>query len=210
MKKNDLEIRSISSEVRLAEDSRTVSGYAMLFDTESQDLGFIETIQRGALTQQQVDESDVFALFNHNSEKVLARSRHGQGSLHLTVDDRGLYYEFDAPHTAMGDELLEHLRRGEVTQSSFAFAVDWNDQSAQDITYRDGVRRRTIHKIALLADVSPVFRPAYNQTTCAQRALDEFNHLEDEERQAQELARKQEVEDKLRELEQQLNAALSK
>ena len=61
----------------------------------------------------------------YNEERgVLARSKFGNGSLELTIDDTGLRYKFDAPNTQLGDELLEGIRRGDISTSSFAFKVE--------------------------------------------------------------------------------------
>lgn len=153
--------------------SRTVYGYAIVFDSPSQDMGFIETIKRGAITQELVDACDVFAKFNHNDDKVLARSNNGQGSLTLTVDEKGLRYEFEAPNTALGDELLEYLKRGDISKSSFAFALNPNDKNAQKWEKRDGKMYRTINHIGYLFDVSPVWQPAYKATSVDKRDLED-------------------------------------
>ena len=84
------EVRNIQSEVRFAPEEGMVEGYAMLFNTQSDGLPFYETIESGALDGV-LERSDVFALLNHSIERgVLARSKNGNGSLELTVDDRGL------------------------------------------------------------------------------------------------------------------------
>ena len=75
-----------------------------------------------------IEKSDILCLLNHNEDKgVLARSKFGVGSLSLSVDSTGLKYRFDAPNTAVGNELLEGLRRGDISTSSFAFTID-NDE----------------------------------------------------------------------------------
>jgi HK97 family phage prohead protease/HK97 family phage major capsid protein len=168
-------------EIRKAEiqsaSGRTVSGYAVRFETESVNMGFVEIIKRGAITEETIKTSDVFALLNHNENTVLARSNHGVGSLTLTVDNDGVYYEFEAPNTANGDELLEHIKRGEISQSSFAFTVS-NEDGAETWTKRsDGVIVRQINKIARLYDISPVYQPAYTETTCSRRALEKISEL---------------------------------
>ena len=163
--------------------SRTVYGYAIVFDSPSQDMGFIETIKRGAITQEMVDACDVFAKFNHNDDKVLARSNNGQGSLILTVDEKGLRYEFEAPNTALGDELLEYLKRGDISKSSFAFAISPDEKDAQKWEKRDGKLYRTINKIGYLYDVSPVWTPAYIATSVDKRDFEEAkNKIELEEK----------------------------
>lgn len=153
-------------------NGRTVEGYAVVFDSLSNYLGFFETIHRGAITNQTLAESDVFALFNHNENDVLARSNRGKGSLTLTLDNIGLKYSFDAPNTQAGNELLEHINRGEIEGSSFAFYVDTQDTEAEKWTKQDGELYRDIYKIAYVADVSPVYSPAYGSTTCSARAAE--------------------------------------
>lgn len=162
------EIRNTSYQVEVTGESgekRTVEGYALLFDTPSDGLHFEETIARGALDGV-VGKSDVFALLNHDFDRgVLARSKNGSGSLTLEVDAKGLKYRFEAPKTALGDELLENIRRGEINQSSFCFDVEkdtWEKKS-------DGTWKRTVEKIGNLYDVAPVYNAAYSKTSVYMR-----------------------------------------
>ena len=62
---------------------RTIEGYAAVFNSESEDA---------------INNSDIFALFNHDDDRVLARSKNGVGTLSLKVDGRGLKYSFEAPN----------------------------------------------------------------------------------------------------------------
>lgn len=174
------EIRNCNFEgVRnLNADSRMVEGYALVFDSESKDLGgFHEIIDRNAL-QGVIEKSDVFCLLNHNEDKgVLARSNKGVGSLKLEVDYKGLKYSFEAPKTALGDELLEGIRRGDISTSSFGFVVgddQWEKRS-------DGTYLRTIKTIKELFDVSPVYQAAYKATSVNTRGLDNLKQKEKEE-----------------------------
>lgn len=169
------EVRNCNFEVRnLDKDSRTVEGYALVFNSESNDLGgFTEVIDRNAL-QGVLEKSDVLCLLNHNEDKgVLARYNKGVGSLTLEVDDTGLKYTFQAPKTALGDELLEGLRRGDITTSSFAFVVDTDKWEKRDDGYL-----RTITHISELFDVSPVYKAAYSQTSVNTRGLDDLKQKE--------------------------------
>jgi HK97 family phage prohead protease len=138
-------------------EERMVSGYAAVFNQESEDLGgFIEIIKPGAFSD--VLENDVRALWNHDANYLLARTT--SGTLKIAEDARGLYYEFDAPHTTYGNDLLELLRRGDVTQSSFGFAIKKDEWVS-----RNGITYRYIHSVSRLFDVSPVTYPAYPATT---------------------------------------------
>lgn len=163
-----MEIRLYGSASSQA-DSRTVEGYALKFNQESQDLGFFETLAPGCITEDTIKRSDIYAKLNHRDDVILARSRYGEGSLELELREDGLYYRFEAPSTVYGDELLEHLRRGEITSSSFAFSIPQDGESEKWTRDLDNTLHRRILKIDRLYDVSPVFEPAYLSTTCSKR-----------------------------------------
>ena len=160
-------------------DTRTVEGYAIVFDSPSEDMGFYETIAPSAVTEDVINRSDVFALFNHDTNKVLARCKYGKGSLTLALDDRGLKYSFTVPKTELGNELLEHLERGEIDGSSFAFIVS-SEEGSEVWENINGTTHRTINKIESLVDVSPVWQPAYSATSVSARALEKLNEMEQE------------------------------
>lgn len=187
MENNKKEIRNVTSPLALTRggddsESRMVEGYAILFGVHSDGLYFDEVIESGALDGV-IERSDVMAVLNHNVERgVLARSRKGKGSLELIVDEKGLLYRFEAPKTALGDELLENLRRGEVCESSFCFSVKRDTWQ-----YNEGERsHRTIHEIDELFDVSPVYNAAYSATSVYTRGLDEAKSKAEEERSKKE------------------------
>ena len=197
------EIRNFEGEIRNAGAARKVEGYAAVFNAESRDLGdFTEIIEEHAFDNV-IPESDVFARFNHG-EKILARCNHGKGSLTLSIDERGLRYEFDAHDTDAGNELLYFLRNGDISQSSFAFTVakdTWTKNA-------DGKYLRTINKIGKLYDVSPVWSAAYGDATSVScRSFEEFKAHEAEElRKAQEEeAKRQAEEEAAKEAERQEN-----
>jgi HK97 family phage major capsid protein/HK97 family phage prohead protease len=191
----DIEIRNYGGIDNFNEETRTISGYALKFDTPSQYMGFYEKIDRSAINEELIKKSDIFALFNHDENKVLARSRYGEGSLKLEIREDGLYYEFEAPHTQWGDEVIEHLKRGEIFGSSFAFMLPLD--STGDIREYDenGVLNRTIIKIERLFDVSPVFEPAYLATTCSKRTLDILEDIENRAKEQEEVKDEDEKEE---------------
>lgn len=167
------EIRNTTFQVTANEEDekRTVEGYALLFGINSDNLGFEEVIERGALDGV-LGKSDVFALLNHDRSKgILARAKNGNGSLSLEVDTKGLKYRFEAPKTALGNELLENLRRGEIDQSSFAFTVA--DGGEKWERQKNGVWKRTISKFERIYDVSPVYNAAYSKTSMYMRGKEE-------------------------------------
>lgn len=163
------EIRNIASQMIADEEKRTVEGYALLFGVSSDGLPFEEVIERGALDGV-IEKSDVFALMNHSQSRgILARCNQGNGSLSLSVDSKGLKYRFEAPKTALGDELLENIRRGEINESSFCFDVEkdtWEKKS-------DGTWKRTVSKVGNLYDISPVYNAAYSKTSVYMRGKEQ-------------------------------------
>lgn len=169
---NKKEIRNTPFQVQVTgedEEKRTIEGYALLFETPSDGLSFTEVIQRGALDGV-LGKSDVFALLNHDQSRgILVRSKNGQGSLILSVDDKGLKYRFEAPKTALGDELLENIRRGEIEESSFCFDVEKDTWEKQ----KNGSWKRTIEKIGNLYDVAPVYNGAYSKTSVYMRGKEQ-------------------------------------
>ncbi|MDP4721326.1 MAG: HK97 family phage prohead protease [Akkermansiaceae bacterium] len=181
---NTTERRFVCSGVELrAQDGegekRTIRGYAAKFGKRSENLGnseyqFFETLESGCFDD--VLNDDVRALFNHDPSQILARSKGGEGTLRIGTDETGLWYEFDAPQTRAGNDLLESIRRGDIDQSSFGFCVERDGQKWEE--KRDGegptVINRIISKVTRLLDVSPVTYPAYPDATVALRSLEQF------------------------------------
>lgn len=183
------EIRTINA-APTAVEGRTISGYAIVFDVESRvlpswDGEFIEVIERGAVTDELIARSDVKALFNHINSQLLARSVNGNGTLKLSIDQRGLKYEFEAPNTTLGNDVLELVKRGDLQGSSFAFTVD---EENVKYTRHGNIRKRTISALSGLYDVSVVVDPAYTQTSVDARSFpaDEEEKPEEQQEEQQE------------------------
>ena len=158
--------------VSLDNDSRILSGYAAVFNSESKDLGgFTEMISPTAF-EGVIERSDVFAVLDHDRNKVLARSKMGKGSLELNIDSKGLQFRFESPNTTLGNDVLSMVKRGDLTDASFCFTVE--DESWQK--REDGSYLRTINKIGDLFDVSVCYNGAYPEsyTEVALRSLDKF------------------------------------
>ncbi|MFR0018240.1 MAG: HK97 family phage prohead protease [Clostridium paraputrificum] len=171
---SNLEIREVGEEKQTH-----LQGYALTFDTVSEDLGFRETIRKGALDN--ADMSNVVLNFNHSMDKPLARNNksEGIGSLVLTVDEKGLFFDAIPTDTSYAKDLLENMRQGLISKCSFAFSLDYEDRDSQSWDWDDGSRGydfRTINKIAKIYDVSIVTNPAYESTSCTsyQRAKDDY------------------------------------
>ena len=193
-------IRS-SKEIRAHADSRTIDGYAVVFDSWSRDLGgFTEIIRQSAITQELLNESDVIANINHDDNLMLARWIEGEGTLRLSLDEKGLRFEFDCPETERGNQLLWDIRNGNLFECSFCFALPDNDTCQRWFRSEDGSLKREITQIGWLHDVSIVSLAAYPATSVSNReqidieaitrSLDE---AEAEQKAAEEQARKDEI-----------------
>jgi HK97 family phage prohead protease len=147
-------------EVRASEDGTKLIGYAAVFDSPSEPLPFTEFVRRGAFTKTLNDGADVRLLIDHEGVP-LARTK--SGTLVLTEDDRGLLVESDLdPMNPDAARLISALRRGDISQMSFAFRTvkdNWSDDR----------RTRELREVQLF-DVSVVTFPAYESTVAELRA----------------------------------------
>lgn len=153
------------------EDGTTVvKGVAALFNDESEDLGgFREIIMPGAFDG--VMQDDVRALFNHDRNIVLGRTK--SNTLRLRQTSKGLEYEYDSPDTQAARDLLVSIERGDVSQSSFAFFIDQQEWDEPEEPGQAAIRK--IIKVRRLLDVSPVTYPGYTNTEVAKRSLDQWH-----------------------------------
>lgn len=194
------EQRSYSIEFRAPEDSRDVEGYAIVFNSLSENLGGFREIISPEAMNGVIERSDCVALLNHDQSRgILGRSRNGNGSLQLSVDATGTKFHFSAPKTALGDECLEYLRRGDASQCSFAFTVKEDAWRKLD----DGMYERTIKAFDQIYDVSILTcAPAYAATSVSCRSFEDFKEKEaaelEEARKAEEEKQK-EAEEKAKE-----------
>ena len=189
------EIRLLGgSELRAGGDSRKIEGRSIVFNSLSQDFGgWKEEISPDAINDEIINASDILFLLNHSDSRgILGRKRKGSGSLSTEIREDGVYFSFDAPQTSLGDELLEYLRRGDITQCSFAFTVDDDDWKEQE----DGTYIRTIKKFHKIYDMSAVYTPAYTDTEvkCARFAEIKAQEAEEAKRKMEELERQKEQE----------------
>ncbi len=154
----------VFGEIRSLDDnSRHISGKAISFETQSNDIGFVETLHRGCITQDLIDNSNIVFLYNHDYNQVIGRSNKGKGTLNLELRDDGVYFDLEVPNTTMGNDLLENIRLGNINQCSFGFRYAnepdaYVDKKVEDTWYRD------VYKIGELFDVSAVTFPAYDDT----------------------------------------------
>ena len=189
------EIRLLGgSELRAGGDSRKIEGRSIVFNSLSQDFGgWKEEISPDAISDEIISAIDILFLLNHSDSRgKLGLKRKGSGSHSTEIREDGVYFSFDAPQTSLGDELLEYLRRGDITQCSFAFTVDDDDWKEQE----DGSYIRTIKKFHRIYDMSAVYTPAYTDTEvkCARFAEIKAQEAEEAKRKMEEMERQKEQE----------------
>ncbi len=148
------------SEIRTVQ-GRTLEGYAAVFNNPADIGDFTETIAPGAFRQALQDNKDILALVDHDSARVIGRTR--SGSLKLSEDSHGLKYTIDVPNTQDGNDILELARRGDLGGMSFGFTIPENGETW------DG-KTRTLTGVELL-EISVVSAwPAYDGTTVNARS----------------------------------------
>ena len=168
------ELRAINNsgfkiETRSEDNVTQLSGYAIVFDQPSENLGgFIEYIDRNALNG--VDLSNVQLLYNHNFDNILARA--DSNTLSLSIDDKGLFFNAQIPNTTIGNDVAENVRCGNLKGCSFGFTISGN--SWDDLDADTSIRHIT--QIDELYELSITPLPAYQETTVSQRSLDEFSN----------------------------------
>lgn len=168
---SDQERRGLTDSVEFREGANgggTISGYAALFNQETVIggvYGFREQIAPGAFDDA-VGRDDVRALFNHDPNFLLGRTK--SGTLRLKVDKKGLRYDVDLPDTAQARDIRELILRGDVSGSSFGFVVHGEEWDETPLKVGK-LPLRTLTKLELF-DVSPVTYPAYPQTSVSARS----------------------------------------
>ena len=156
LSKMETRINSAKFEVRETDEGMQFSGYAAVFESDSEPLPFIERIAPGAFKGSLRNRNDIKLLWNHDTASVLGSTR--AGTLRVTEDARGLFVEADLPNTSTGRDARELIGRGDVDSMSFGFTVARNgDEWSADGSVR------TLTKINL-HEVSIVAFPAYTAT----------------------------------------------
>ncbi len=165
----DLERRFTPNALRATtDDGRHLRGHAIVFDALSVDLGgFREIIRPEAVDRTLREAMDVRALIDHDSGKIIGRTR--AGTLTLKKDRQGLRVDIDPdPEISYARDIIRAVQRGDVSGMSFAFRTltdDWRMEDGEVV--RDVLDME-------IREVSIVSFPAYPQTDIAHRSLEAF------------------------------------
>lgn len=160
------EIRSTVSDLQaLTRDAngtttKQIQGYAVMFDTESIDLGgFTEVIKPSALDG--VDLSDVKLIYAHENNSILARQ--SAGNLTTKVDDKGLFFVATLNDSTLANDVYEDINVGNLRGMSFGFTIP----AGGDTWARrpDGTLLHTVNKIGEVTELTITAYPAYQDTS---------------------------------------------
>jgi HK97 family phage prohead protease len=147
----------LGAELRSELAGDRLSGHAAVFERLARLPSTYEAVARSAFDG--VLDDDVRALVNHNPDNLLARV--GAGTLKLSTDESGLYFEIpQLPNTTYAANLREQIERGDLNGMSFGFIPGTFAMSKAP----DGLQVRTHTAVKRLLDVSPVTYPAYEGT----------------------------------------------
>ena len=161
------QVRSIGKLQTRADNNETdemkIEGYFVVFNSETKLFeNYYEEISDKAFKD--IDLTDIRALADHDTAKVLGRTK--SQTLSLTVDDKGLYGEITInKNDSEAVNLYERVKRGDIDQCSFGFNI--LDETMD--TRADGSTKWTITEIELF-EVSVVTFPAYADTAVEARS----------------------------------------
>ncbi len=150
----------------------------VLYEDETYKERWVERIEKGAFSD--VLKEDVRVLFNHDDNKILART--GSGTARVWETEDGLMYEWqNEDNISYARDLALSIARGDVKESSFAFTLkrdgyDWVIREQDDgwVEYRHIIKPGGVRN---LYDVSPVVFPANPATYVQKNSLAE-NYLD--------------------------------
>ena len=168
------------------QESRTIEGYALKFGVRSRLLcdwwnDYYEVLEPGCLTMEVLNGQDIKLTMFHDRQLILARSNHGAGTLHYEVDEVGVKFWAEMPHTADGDKALELVQRGDIAGCSFCYSTDEED-SMNAVSYErinekteksDDILVRHVKRIDNVYDFTLAADPAYEQTEVSRREVEE-------------------------------------
>ncbi|WP_061399542.1 phage major capsid protein [Leuconostoc mesenteroides] len=170
----DKEIRSIQGDIHVvqrdnSDDPKQIQGYAVLFNTESVDLGgFIEVIKPNALDG--VDLSAVQLIYGHENNSILARV--DSGNLTLTVDETGLFFVATLADTSLANDVYQDILAGNLKGMSFGFTIP---EDGDDWIFDQGdTAVHVVNQIGDVVEITITPNPAYQDTSVSvKRSLDE-------------------------------------
>lgn len=160
------------------DDTVTLHGYVTKYNERSQFMGFYEQVDKKAFDNTLKNDNNVFALYNHDWNKILGSTRNG--TLKLETDDIGLKFTLQPKaNTSFLNDARELVDSGELRGMSFGFIVkedDWESRDGHDI--------RTLKDVDL-REVTLTAIPAYESSEVALRSYQDYIGKNEEQRKQQ-------------------------
>jgi len=169
------EIRIFSNIFEIREDKegkREIEGYALEWETLSEELGwwftYREKFRKGAFRDYLKDkDTDTKLLLNHDTTKVLARSKYS--TIEFKEDNTGLWFKADLPDNTIGKDTVESVKRRDIDGVSVGFIMrkqEWDETDEENVV-------RTVIT-ADLPEISLTAWPAYSSSSVDTRENDPY------------------------------------
>ena len=179
-----IETRAINEE----NNDMIIEGYIAKFNVLSQFMGFYEQIFPDAFTNTLADGHNIFALYNHDTDKILGSTK--TGTLQLDVDNIGLHFILILnPNISYSKDMYELVKSGEIEGCSFGFCCNDDSVVRQD----DNSMLRTLLDVELI-EVTITPYPAYLDTEANTRSFKLFEAEELEDKELKERQKQDELE----------------
>ena len=157
---NDFELRAAPEG-----NGMTFSGYAAVFNSDSEPLPFIERIMPGAFAKSLKSRNNIRMYMNHDSSMLLATTR--AKTMRLVEDSKGLFVEADLPDTTVGRDLSVLMQRKDVDSMSFGFTVPQGGDRWSDDGMTRELRQIKLYEVSVVTGF-----PAYAATSASVRSFD--------------------------------------
>ena len=157
---NDFELRAAREG-----NGMTFSGYAAVFNSDSEPLPFIERIMPGAFAKSLKSRNNIRMYMNHDSSMLLATTR--AKTMRLVEDSKGLFVEADLPDTTVGRDLSVLMQRKDVDSMSFGFTVPQGGDRWSDDGMTRELRQIKLYEVSVVTGF-----PAYAATSASVRSFD--------------------------------------
>lgn len=146
-------------------DGMSFSGYAAVFNSDSEPLPFIERIAPGAFAKSLKSRNNIRMYMNHDSSMLLGTTR--SKTVRLAEDTKGLFVDADLPDTSVGRDLSVLMQRGDVDSMSFGFTVPQGGDRWSDDGSRRELRQIRLFEVSVVTGF-----PAYAATSASVRSFD--------------------------------------
>lgn len=151
-------------------DDRHLTGYAIVFNSLSEDLGgWKEIIAPEAVDRTLRSGDNVDALIDHRRETTTVLGSTDSGLMRMKKERHGLKVDIFPPDTTFARDVVTTVKAGLVRGMSFAFRL-WPEGATWD-QEDSGLFIRTVTDMTF-DEVSVVLNPAYSDTEISARARD--------------------------------------